>query len=306
MIEGMRHMNPRGDRAVRELERAVAAGDPHAVGPLVAARMRAGTIDVERARWAELLSRPIDISPACDWSPASDWLPRGSADPHPDYAVALDVFNLMFANSTPMGLAPDPRTVVLNDALRSLLMPVGGIMLEAITPRDVPSALQRWAQNRGFGVFENTSFEHPPYEILGDDTRCELDDDDDIAACERRFQRILETYLRDKPDGWTLGEERHLGDQGPEGFADDAARYYVRVMAARGNQYAIRLLAFLRRRSTLHYVEVLSPYTTAPLWHAAYHGGVRAPWQPEEGMVLVPFGVREHEVVSSLLGGAPL
>lgn len=326
------------DEGLRAIEREVAAaGDVNAITCLIVARLRAGVVTPDSARWAEFFSRRIPVPDQSrdaefNWNPVAWWiehadetaaridqqavvLPAQQVDYGPDPRVVIPVFEELVQSGR---FSRHPRTVALNAALGGGVISGGpwnasywstereGVRLNL--PSDSPSTeLHEWALRRGIGLSDTGGdLNHPPLEVQG------MTDPEEAARTEAEGMAILaaqnamvDRYLKDRPDGWASAWGRpdvnHLDDAASyEIHLDDAARYEIRREAFAGTQEALQIIAWLRVHSTLNYFEVLSSFACTPLWHGD------ASWRPPEGAAYRPYGDVERELVSALLGGAPL
>ncbi len=283
MVRYRHNVDPR----LRELERAVSAGDEDAIAPLLAARLRAGEVTREDLKRAEFFSSPWltvlgNLFPAYNWHPI-DW------DPHPPGPV-------------PEWVWPDPVTLTYWRALYDVLgdddwHPPWIFLREAKThPPNSPVLF-----TDGFSVFETGGdVNHAPFEIQW------------IAEPEHGYQEIGQVqqvlkYIDDAPDGLSdrdlLVAGRQEGfhfhvQENLEYFGDVAGKYFVRREAFKHVRWAVDLLAWLRRNSTVEYISLLGGWD--PL---ASHP--HAPWPPPSHHTGV-WQQRELELVRSWLGGSPL
>ncbi len=316
------------DDGLRSLEREVArTGAADAISRLIVARLRAGVVTPDSARWAEFFSRRIPVPDQSrdaefNWNPVAWWMehraeteslidqqagvpPAQQTDYGPDPRVAIPVFDELVRSGR---FSRHPHTVVLNAVLGGDVISGGlwnasywwtqrvGVVLDL--PSDTPpTALHEWATRRGIGLSDTGGdLNHPPLEVIGvDDPGSMAESEEEGGLIVATQNAMLDRYLNDQPDGWSAAWDRpginHL---------DDAARYEVRREAFAGTPEALRILAWLRVHSTLNYFEVLSTFACTPLWYAD------ASWTPPEGAVYRPYGDVERELVSALLGGNPL
>lgn len=317
------------DEGLRAIERDVAAatGDASAISRLIVARLRAGVVTPDSVRWAEFFSRRIPVPDQSrdaefNWNPVTWWiehraeteamidhqagLPQAEqVDYGPNPRVVIPVFDELVRSGR---FSRHPRTVVLNAALDGDVISGGpwnasywaterrGVPLDL--PSDgPPTELHEWALRRGIGLSDTGGdLNHPPLEVQGLNDPESVGETDEEGAAILAAQHAMEVrYLTDQPDGWAyewdVPDVNHL---------DDAARYEIRREAFSGTPEALRILAWLRVHSTLNYFEVLSTFACAPLWHGD------AGWMPPEGAIYRPYGDVERELVSALLGGAPL
>ncbi len=316
------------DEGLRAIEREVAAtGDVNAITRLIVARLRAGVVAADSARWAEFFSRRIPVPDASrdaeyNWNPVSWWIEHRAetearlvqqeglpvaqqVDFGPDPRVVIPVFEELVRSGR---FTRHPRTVELNTALGGGVISGGpwnasywstrreGVRLD-LPSDNPPTELHEWAIRRGIGLSDTGGdLNHPPLEVQGlNDAESVGESEEESATIMATQNAMVDRYLRDQPDGWAsdwdVPNVNHL---------DDAARYEVRREAFAGTTEALRILAWLRVHSTLNYFEVLSSFACTPLWHGD------ASWRPPEGAVYRPYGDVERELVSALLGGAPL
>lgn len=281
----MTNTNPRrhrGDVEIRNLERAVAStGNVEAVASLVQARIRRRVVPLEHVQLAMFFSRPL--SPPGSGGLYYNWHPLDWE--HNELPVI------------PERLAQDPRTIQLHALLAEVLQ-----QWPRMLPGDrLPDATWGWLQQNGMGLFDTGGVgNHAPVELQA------WDDLDDLAERLGRDARdvyneahdLVEAYVDARPDGWLPEWNAWLGslelDQPYrwEWFRDFASIWRVRVGAMNLEPHPLRVLAHLRGRSTVEYVSILSPWT--------FHN----PFPP--GALYVPYGARELELVTKLLGGPPL
>jgi hypothetical protein len=204
-------------------------------------------------------------------------------------------------------LEQHPRTLALHEALTSVLA-----RGRARTP---PAPGKHvgvyWLWWNGLTVSDTgLEYSQPPYEVQGLDNYGSGEGLNAQAVSARLFD-IVEEYIEAEPDGWTADAQDVLSPDGPEGvyqwdpFRDDAGRWWIKRGAFDGHRQSIALLKWLRHRSTVEYVRTLSPWTfenrMSPLIPPMSEGEALP-----EGAHYAPFGRVEYDLVSGLLGGAPL
>lgn len=277
MVRYRHNVDPR----LRELERAAAAGDEDAIAPLLAARLRAGTVTREGLKRAEFFSSP--------WISARGNLLDTLYNFHPiDWDPELP-------DPLPEWVYQDALTHVYWRALYDVLgdddwRPPWIFLPEARTHSPHSPVLY----TDGFAVFATGGgMEHAPFEIQrlhepGTDYQ------------ERGQETQVLRYIEDAPDGLTQTDKAIFAryEAGPdpdllEYFGDVAGQYFVRREAFGHTRWAVDLLAWLRRNSTVEYITVLGGWNL--LLRLPPDPGHTGVWQQ-----------RELELVRSWLGGPPL
>lgn len=314
------------DAELRGAERSVAGGEATVAGisGLILARVRAGRVKPSMARWAELLSRPFTPPPvsresvrrhAYNWQPLPWWFETPADVPNAAQAIAVATECLESGR-----FAQDRRTLVIHDALQAL----------GLVRRQYAQPDHRWLERRDCGLFDTGGdWYHPPTEL-----QWSADFDDEASESLGESTAALAAMGSHGPQSQAsmsahfgahfvelarqerLRKQRLYVEAAPDGLTDaaisatdltdPAVMWELRETAIQGTgndrAAALGVLGWLRRNSTLEYIGVLSPWTTYPLWR---HDSPN-PFALPDGAVYVSFAEREHELVSSLLGGSPL
>jgi hypothetical protein len=294
----VRHRNaPR--RSLRDLERAVElGGGVIAVADLISARIRSGLITPENGLWAQFFSKPLTPlgakgPPYCWYPLTSQWFVESKVDD--DYRISGRPEPKLPMARWRKRLAQDPRTLVLNQALTGV---VGDKSEPAWVPDsrsgwgdDLSPHLRDWMYSRGYDLWSTDDLNHPPYEIQSIGTLWGDQADAVVSRVEAKRDELIRDYVNYL--GLPAPDEEAWGS-----YLEDACYFDLLRSALAGVPEALEVLAYLRVHSTLEYMAVVAPLSVTPIWYWP------RPYRTPRGTV--PFGLAEHQLVSTLLGGPPL
>jgi hypothetical protein len=174
-------------------------------------------------------------------------------------------------NTDPEAYTQDPRTLVLWAALIQIF----GDYLKL--PTSWTKAAGNWMEREGFWIFETDDLNHAPHEIQSDDNI----ERETEAQQRRTMARQLQIY-------------QEYGDAtgtyiGPGEGGDPAYMWLVKQRLFVGDPKAISIMKYLRYNSTVEYCNVLGANVYS-----------------QKDRKDPPFGLTEHLLISTWLGGAPL